>query len=73
MKKADRIAVLEGGSSAEADVSRSSAAQITEALETQGYQTTLIDIGHSQLTDQILAFKPDVIFPALHGLSLIHI
>ena len=66
-KKPNRIAVLEGGSSAEAEVSRSSATQITEALKAQGYQTITIDIGHTQLTDQILAFKPDVIFPALHG------
>ena len=66
-KKPNRIAVLEGGSSAEAEVSRSSAAQITEALKSQGYETKLIDIGHTQLADQILAFKPDVIFPALHG------
>ena len=37
MKKANRIGVLEGGNSAEADVSRSSAAQIIEALKAQGY------------------------------------
>ena len=67
MKKPNRIAVLEGGSSAEAEVSRSSAAQINEALKAQGYETMLIDIGQTQLTDQILAFRPDVIFPALHG------
>ena len=67
MKKADRIAVLEGGSSAEADVSRSSAAQVTKALKAHGYETKLIDIGQTRLTDQILAFKPDVIYPALHG------
>ena len=67
MKKANRIGVLEGGNSAEADVSRSSAAQIIEALKAQGYETKLIDISHTQLTQHILAFKPDVIFPALHG------
>ena len=67
MKKANRIGILEGGSSAEAEVSRSSAAQINEALKAQGYETMLIDIGQTQLTDQILAFRPDVIFPALHG------
>ena len=66
-KKPNRIAVLEGGSSAEAEVSRSSAAQITEALKAQGFQSITIDIGQTQLVDQILAFKPDVIFPALHG------
>ena len=67
MKKANRIGVLEGGNSAEADVSRSSAAQITEALKSQGYETKLIDISQAQLNEHILAFKPDVIFPALHG------
>ena len=67
MRKANRIGVLEGGSSAEADVSRSSASQITRALQAQGYETKLIDIGQTQLTDHIMEFKPDVIFPALHG------
>jgi len=67
VKKANRIGVLEGGNSAEADVSRSSAAQITEALKSQGYETKLIDISQAQLNEHILAFKPDVIFPALHG------
>ena len=67
MKKANRIGVLEGGNSAEAEVSRSSAAQITAALKAQGYETKLIDISQAQLTEHILAFKPDVIFPALHG------
>ena len=67
MRKANRIGVLEGGNSAEADVSRSSASQIIRALQGQGYETKLIDIGQTQLTDHIMEFKPDVIFPALHG------
>ena len=37
MKKANRIGISEGGSSAEAEVSRSSAAQSNEALKAQGY------------------------------------
>ena len=58
VKKANRIGVLEGGNSAEAEVSRSSAAQITEALKARGYETKLIDISQAQLTEHILAFKP---------------
>ena len=66
-KKANRIGILEGRKFSRSRSVSLSAAQINEALKAQGYQTLTIDIGQTRLTDQILAFKPDVIFPALHG------
>lgn len=60
------IAVLQGGPSAEADVSRVSAAGVAHALRSAGHRVTLIELDTSaprQLDDM----RPDVVFPALHG------
>ena len=61
-----KVAVLAGGASAEAEVSRSSAAGVAEALTTRGHDvvTTEADAG---LVDALRAFGPDVVFPMLHG------
>ena len=62
-----RVAVLKGGDSPEADVSRSSAAGVAGALREQ---PNLI-IEEIELDDQLVtklqAFAPDVVFPVLHG------
>ena len=61
-----KVAVLAGGASAEAEVSRSSAAGVAKALTTRGHDvvTTEADAG---LVDALRAFGPDVVFPMLHG------
>jgi D-alanine-D-alanine ligase len=60
------VAVLMGGPSAEAAVSRASAAEVANALETKGHKVTLVELDRE--TAGVLALlKPDVVFPALHG------
>ena len=61
-----RIAVLAGGASAEAEVSRSSAAGVVDALEARGQEVVVVDLG-ANLVDDLRAFAPDVVFPMLHG------
>jgi len=61
-----RIAVLQGGPAAEAEVSRVSAAGVAEALAQRFAVVELIELDRN-LVDALLAFAPDVVFPALHG------
>ncbi|CAN0589018.1 unnamed protein product, partial [Laminaria digitata] len=61
-----RVAVLQGGDSAEAEVSRSSAREVALALNEHGHAATCIELD-AQLTQHLLAAEPDVVFPALHG------
>ena len=61
-----RIAVIAGGSSPEASVSRSSAAEVAKALRAT-FSTVIqleLDAG---LTAALGAAAPDVVFPVLHG------
>ena len=77
-----RIAVLAGGESAEAEVSRRSAAEVHKALTALGHDSSLIELDR-ECAATVMKLKPDVVFPALHGppgedgtvqgLSLIHI
>lgn len=60
------IAVLMGGWSAEREVSLSSGKEVSRALRGLGYQVTDIDVT-PDLSAQLTAIKPDVIFNALHG------
>ena len=60
------IAILAGGSSAEAQVSRNSAAQIEQALAESGHTTHVIELD-TTCAQALLAVQPDVVFPALHG------
>jgi D-alanine-D-alanine ligase len=60
------IAILAGGSSAEAQVSRNSAAQIEQALAESGHTTHVIELD-ATCAQALLAVQPDVVFPALHG------
>ena len=60
-----KVAVLGGGTSHEADISRSSASQIAEALECN------CNVQYIELTPRIALdlheLGPDVVFPVLHG------
>ncbi|MGE0623302.1 MAG: D-alanine--D-alanine ligase [Pseudomonadales bacterium] len=60
------IAVLMGGPSAEAGVSRTSARGVAGALETAGHRATLVELD-STTASRLLELRPDVVFPALHG------
>ncbi|MYF01886.1 MAG: D-alanine--D-alanine ligase [Gammaproteobacteria bacterium] len=60
-----RIAVIGGGCSAEAEVSRSSATQIKTALE-QNFTVEYFELAHN-LAKALADFAPDVVFPVLHG------
>ena len=64
--KTTRVAVIAGGSSNEAAVSRSSAAGVTKALHAS-YQTVQQFELDGGLTNALLQFRPDVVFPVLHG------
>ena len=66
MPTALRIAVLAGGNSAEAEVSRSSAGGIAQALRTSSHEVAVIEIDR-ELVSALRAFAPDVVFPMLHG------
>lgn len=60
-----RVAVLGGGKSHEAEISRTSASQIAQALKGR------YDVEYIELTSKIALdlheFRPDVVFPVLHG------
>jgi D-alanine-D-alanine ligase len=60
------IAVIEGGPSAEAAVSRSSAEGVAHALEAVGHRVTRIELGPS-LAEALQKARPNVVFPVVHG------
>ena len=60
------VAVLMGGPSAEAEVSRNSAAQVAQALADRSHTAELIELNPSCI-DALQQLQPDVVFPALHG------
>ena len=60
------VAILAGGSSAEAEVSRNSAAQIQRALSQAGHSAVTIELDQ-HCAAALMAAQPDVVFPALHG------
>ena len=61
-----RIAILSGGDSMEAKVSRNSGQAIETALSKTYQEVKQIELD-KKIVPNLLAFKPDVIFPALHG------
>jgi len=60
------IAVICGGPSAEASVSRVSAAGVTKALQANYKNVHTLELDET-LTTTLLALKADVVFPVLHG------
>jgi len=65
-RKFSRVTVLMGGLSAEREVSLRSGKACGEALESAGYQVTLVDAGRD-LVRQLEQLEPEVCFNALHG------
>lgn len=61
-----RVAVLQGGPAAEAEVSRVSAAGVAAALQDRCAAVACIELD-AGVVDALRAFAPDVVFPALHG------
>lgn len=61
-----RVAVLMGGPSAEAEVSRTSAREVAAALERAGHQADRVELDTSA-ADRLRELAPEVVFPALHG------
>jgi len=61
-----RVAVLMGGPSAEAEVSRASAAEVAAALTRSGYRAELVELDE-RTASTLISRRPDVVFPALHG------
>ena len=60
------VAVLMGGPSAEAAVSRASAREVGNALTAAKHRTTLLELD-AATASALLELNPDVVFPALHG------
>jgi D-alanine-D-alanine ligase len=60
------IAVLMGGWSAEREVSLRSGKACAEALESQGYKVTRVDV-QRDVAEVLARLKPDVAFNVLHG------
>ncbi len=61
-----RVAVLDGGTSLERQVSRRSGARVEDALQRLGHDVVRIDVG-ADLVDRLRAAAPAVAFVALHG------
>ncbi len=61
-----KVAVLAGGNSAEATVSRSSAAGVARALDSRGHDVTVVEVD-GRLITTLGDLAPDVVFPVLHG------
>ena len=64
MKK--RVAILKGGNSVEREVSLSTGQSCSKALIRLGYNVKSIDATENFI-DELIKFKPDVVFNALHG------
>lgn len=61
-----RVAVIQGGPSSEAEVSRVSARAVAEALHTAGHTPTLLEIGRA-LPGELAHGAFEVVFPVVHG------
>ena len=61
-----KIAVLQGGPSAEAEVSRKSAKGIVKGIEELGHEYKLIECDRAFIAN-ILDYKPDFVYIAMHG------
>ncbi len=66
MSAGRRIAVLFGGRSQEAEVSKVSAREVAAALGGRGHEVRLVT-ADADMAQALLQQRPDVVFPALHG------
>ena len=60
------IAVLLGGWSAEREISLSSGEAVADALESEGYRVTRLDVGRD-IAERLAELRPESCFNALHG------
>lgn len=65
--KNNRIGIILGGPSREAEVSRRTGTAVDEALRSLGYQTTVIEYDPPHIVEQVRGAKIDAVFLALHG------
>ena len=65
--KNNRIGVIAGGPSREAEVSRRTGDAVAWALKSLGYEAILLEYDPSHLAEQLKAAAIDVVFIALHG------
>lgn len=61
-----RVAVISGGASSEAQVSKMSATAVIRALGDRSYAVEELELD-SEITAGLTRFRPDVVFPAVHG------
>lgn len=61
-----RIAVIQGGPSSEAHVSRASAAAVSAALSGRGHEVLAFEL-EPELVAKLGEFSPEVVFPVVHG------
>lgn len=61
-----KIAVVQGGPSTEAEVSRASARAVVAALRTAGHEAEALELD-GEFTRRLSALAPDVVFPVSHG------
>lgn len=61
-----RVAIIAGGPSSEAEVSRASARGVAGALHDAGHEPTTLELD-AGLPAELLALRPDVVFPVTHG------
>ena len=66
MSSTRHVAVLQGGTSREAGISRVSAAGVAEALGSLGHRVSRIELDR-RAPETLDRLRPDVVFPALHG------
>jgi D-alanine-D-alanine ligase len=60
------VAVVQGGASAEAEVSRASARGVSEALAESGYRVVRLELD-ARLSESLRVGSFDVVFPVAHG------
>ena len=66
LKNKARIAVVTGGPSNESVIARKTATEIENALRELGFMTSIIELT-PDVTEKLIDFGPDAVFPALHG------
>lgn len=65
--KKDKIVVLLGGPSTEAEVSRRTGNAIASALDVAGYEVETLEFSPKEIMADLSALQPKVVFNALHG------
>ena len=68
MNKQDVVAVVLGGPSSEAEVSRRTGGAIAEALREKGYNAVEVELVPEKLVEQLREIDAKVVFNAVHGM-----